>query len=570
MPHAPHQPPQADDESHRGDAGAPTPVEAAAMGGSRAGAGAPAHFIGHAWVVASLTGLSRVAGLARDAVCSRVFGAGPVFSAFVAAFTIPNLFRRLFGEGALSAAFIPEYARLSAADPALAARYASAVVGVTVAALGAVTIVGECALLALLLFSPLRETGALTLWLSVVMLPYMPLVCASALLAGMLQAHGRFGPPAAAPIILNLFMIAAAGAFMMGRSDDLVGAAFAVSASVLAAGVVQCVWSLGALRGRHAWGRGMGGVGAPLRRTIRQAIPVLIGLGALQFSSFMDQLIAAWPVVFGPTFGAIGLPDVAYPLDERANSVLFFAQRLYQFPLGVFGIAIATAVFPALSRSAGDAEGFTATLRRGLRLSAFIGLPATAGLIAVRGDLTAVVYEGGRFEAGDAARVSATLLGYAVAVWAYTLSHTLTRAFYALGDMRTPMRLALGAVALNLVLNLTLMWPLREAGLAWATAISAILQCVALLAMSAKRLHHPALERQETIGLLWSLGLTLLMAGALGLLSLAPLPGDSWAGRLLRLTITVALGGGVYIACAFLTKRPELRWLRERAARRGS
>src|SRR5262249_54387339 len=149
---------------------------------------------------------------------------------------------------------------------------------------------------------------------------------------------------------------------------------------------------------------------------------------------------------------------IKFPLDPGALTSINNAQRLYEFPLGVFGIAIATAIFPALSRVANDGEQFTAILRRGLRLVVYIVLPANVGLMLVRTPLTAAILQGKNFTPADTARVSWVLLGYAPAIWAYSMTHTLTRAFYARGDAFTPVKVAMGMVLLNFLLNITLIW----------------------------------------------------------------------------------------------------------------
>ncbi len=525
-------------------------------------------FVGHARTFAGLTLLSRFSGLARDAMWSRVFSAGDTLSAFVVAFAIPNLFRRLFGEGALSAAFVPEYAQLHQQDPRLAARYASAIVALLALTLGVVMLLGE-AFLALLLFAtPLGESGELPIKLTMVTLPYMPLVCIVALLAGMLQTHGKFAIPAAAPIALNLVLIGATsiGAFLL--ASDLTTTAFLLALGVPIAGMVQIMLTALALRGEHNWTGAFIGVTEPIRRTLYKLGPALIGLGALQISGLLDQLIAGYPVIVGDTLALPGLDPVAFPLDEGAASTLFFAQRLYQFPLGVFGIAIATAVFPALARAVDKPDAFLATIRRGVRLSLFIGIPATLGLIAVRNELVAVVYQGGAFTEDQTAIVASTLLGYAVAVWAYTMSHTLTRGFFALGDTKTPMRIALIAVAVNLILNLTLIWPLGVAGLAWATAITAIGQCTALTICSHRKLHEPIFDRDARASALVTIAIAgAMFAAVLGVQAL-PLPAGSWMNNAITLAVLVSVGAGIFMVLARITKRIELRWLLERSTSR--
>ena len=461
----------------------------------------------HARTVSVLTMLSRTTGLCRDAAMSRVFGAGPVMDAFFLAFLIPNLFRRLFGEGAVSAAFLRVYAQLDTSDPVTARRLATLTLGLLVAGLGAVTIAGEV-ILAILLA---RADGEqLVVRLTMIMLPYMPMICLVAILGAMLQVHGRFGPGAAVPIVLNLFLIGAtAGLAPLFGAGDRVAHVTVVAVSVIAAGVIQLVWMAWALRGREWFARRVGGARGPMRDVLGQAGPMILGLGVLQLNVFLDGVIASYPTTFGPTiFG------VEYPLREGAMATVSFAQRLYQFPLGVFGIAVATAIFPALARLAGDRHAFADLLRRGLRLVIFIGVPASVGLALVGPLLVSAILEGGRFSAGDADRVAFVLYGYATGVWAYSMIHVFTRAFYAIGDARTPVTVAVAMVALNLVLNCTLIWtPLREAALAWSTSVCAMIQAVVLLALIGRRVPG-VLQRAVGSSVVVTLLLTAVMAAA--------------------------------------------------------
>lgn len=535
----------------------------AGPGGTHPG-GAGGSFVRAARTVAGLTVVSRVAGLARDAICARIFGAGAVWSAFALAFMLPNLFRRLFGEGALAAALVPEYARLVRDDPALARRFATAAMGATIVVLAMVALVGEAILFALLRFTPLGESGGLALRLAMVMLPYLVLICAAAAGGGMLQTHDRFGPAAASPILLNLCIIGVASVWAWRLERSLEATAFAIAGAVLAAGVLQVAWTMLALRPHVRWSRTIEGAGVPLRRMARRMGPVILGLGALQVNTLLDGLIAGWPVLVGPTITLPGAGTVAYPLDESSNAVLFFAQRLYQFPLGVFGIALATAVFPALARESDDRERFGATLRRGVRLTLFIGLPAAAGLIAVRTDLATAILEGGAFGEGDSARVAGVLLGYAPAIWAYALTHTLIRAFYALGDTRTPMKIALATVCANVLLNIALIWPLAEAGLAWSTSICATGQAVALAVVLSRRMGAPVFDGPTRAGVGRCLAATLAMSVVLLPASLGLLSTPGWGASVAALAATVVVGAGVFLGACVLLRMPELRWAVER------
>lgn len=512
-------------------------------------------------VVSGLTLVSRVAGLVRDLIHARLFGDSAIGSAFMAAWAIPNLFRRLFGEGALAAAFIPEYAQLRERDPGAAGRFATLTLAVLTLVTGALLIVGEIVLLAVLLTDGGDPDRSLSFRLIMIMLPFMPLVCIAAILGGMLQTHGRFGPPAAAPIILNAMVIATALPFYLSEGADRVAAAYWIGGAAVAAGVVQVVWSLAALRRHTRWSRSFSGAGEPMRRLLRRFLPVIVGMGTIQLNAFLDTVIAMWPVWVGPTiFG------IAYPLDESSNAILAFTQRLYQFPLGVFGLAVATAIFPLLARHAGEPERYLETFRRGLRLSFFIGLPASAGLVLVRHDLTMVMYGGGAsaFSEAGTARAAAVLLGYAPGVWAYSLNHVVTRAFYATGDTSTPMRIALWIVAFNLALNCLLIWRLGEAGLAWSTSISAILQLL-LLTLAARRLTaRPVYDRQTGNAMVLTIGATLVMAVAVALsIELLGLP-RTWGGSLARLGAAVVVGGTAYGLLAAALRQAELRWLLSR------
>lgn len=508
--------------------------------------------------VAGLTLVSRVMGLVRDLVTVRVFGDTAVGSAFAAAFAIPNMFRRLFGEGALSAAFIPEYTRLADDDPDRADKLASLVVGMLALITGVITVVLELGILAVLVWAPGDAERVLSLRLVMICLPFMPLICVAAILGGMLQAKGRFGPWAAAPIILNLCIIAVSLPYFVVGGDPAWWA-YPVSAAATVSGVLQVLWSLWALRGVVRWTRAVSDVREQARAMMRRMVPVLIGLGTLQLNAFMDTLIAMWPNWVGPT-----IAGQDYPLDERANAVLFYAQRLYQFPLGVFGIAVATAAFPLLSRHAGDPARFAATVRRGLRLSLFIALPATAGLVVVGEPLVRTLYTGmgDGFSDEGVRRAAAVLTGYAAAVWAYSLNQLYTRAFYAAGDTSTPMRIAVSMVGLNLVLNVVLIWWLREAGLAWSTAISATLQ-TALLARAArvKLLGESVLDRETGRAVLGHVLGGLAVAVATGGLLWAWSEPAGWGAGAARTGAAVALGMAVYAGWAVARGLPELRWL---------
>jgi putative peptidoglycan lipid II flippase len=522
-------------------------------------------FESNARTVTLLTLVSRITGLLRDASLSRVFGAAGTMDAFFFAFMIPNLFRRLFGEGALAAAFLPIYSRLDRDDPAIARQLASMTVALMVIVLGVITLAAEALLFAL---SAQQDHANLALWLTMIMLPYMPMVCIVAILGAMLQVHGKFGPAAAAPIVLNLLVIAAAVglniAVASGSEQQRVAHVGIVASSVILAGVIQVVWALWALHraGQKWWVRRYMGARQHMRLVLRQLGPMILGLGVLQLNTFFDGLIASYPTTVGSMiFG------YDYPLEEGAMAAISYAQRLYQFPLGVFGIAIATAIFPLLARQSDSLENFAATLRRGLRLVIYIGFPASVGLMLVREPLTAVILQGGDFSASDTDRVARVLLGYAPAIWAYSMIHVLTRSFYARGDARTPVAIAVGVVALNVILNCTLIWtPLREAGLAWSTSICSFVQAILLTLVIRRQAIRP-IAREVLVSWGKTILATLVMMVVVWVLaSLFDADGETapaasrWSTQLLELAVLVIAGGAAYVVASLALRMPEMWW----------
>lgn len=508
--------------------------------------------------VAGLTLVSRVLGLARDLVTVRVFGDTAVGSAFAAAFAVPNMFRRLFGEGALSAAFLPQYTRLADGDSEKADAFASLTIGLLALVTGLITIVIELGLLAVVLWSDGDPERVYSLKLVMVMLPFMPLICVAAILGGMLQSHGRFGPWAAAPILLNLCIIAAAVPYFFVDGASAASWAYPIGIAAVVSAVLQVLWSLWALRGLVRWTRAVGGVKSETRTMLLAMLPVIVGLGTLQLNSFVDTLIAMYPIWVGDTiFGH------AYPLDDASNAILFYAQRLYQFPLGVFGIAVATAAFPALSRVAGDRARFGDMLRRGARLSLYIGVPASVGLLVVGEKLIRVMYSGlgDGFSEDGVVRASAVLTGYALAVWAYSLNQLLTRSFYATGDTRTPMRIALVMVGINVVGNCTLIWWLREAGLAWSTAGCAIIQTLLLMRAANAKLGTGALGTGIAAASGKIVVGSLVMGVAVWGVGRALGEGGSWSAGALGVGLMTATGAVVYGLWSVLTRMDEPRWL---------
>lgn len=440
-------------------------------------------------IVALSTLVSRVLGMFREIASAKLFGLGPIWDAFSFAFLIPNLARRLFGEGALSAAFLPVFARQletdTLANPKSAWQLASAVFSLLAAVLTGLVLAGELLLWGLShVFAGHAETE-LMLGLTAVMLPYALLICLAAQVTAVLHALGNFTWPALVPVVLNVCWIASIWLIDPWFDPDRVAQIYALAGCIVAAGVLQLVLQWPTLRKLgFRFDRRWQLVRPAVREIVRAMLPVTLGLSITQINTVLDRLIA-WTLM-APVEGTWAMPlpwGLAYPLEPGAVSALYFGERVYQFPLGVFGVALGTVLFPLLSRHAarGELNRVRDDLSVGLRLVIAIGLPASAGLVLVAEPLTRLLYQHGDFTALDTARVAPILVAYGAGVWAYCAIPVLYRGFYAVGERKIPVQVGLIAVALDLVLNFSLIWPWAERGLAVSTAISAAIQ-VALLA----------------------------------------------------------------------------------------
>ena len=512
----------------------------------------------HAAITMLGTIISRVFGLAREAVFGRLIGVTDAASAFSFAFMVPNLFRRLFGEGALSSALVPELAQLDDANPAVAERLAAITLARVTLFLAVVVVVAE---VIVLLLPRGDEASQLGLRLLAVTLPYVPLICLAALGAAVLQVRGRFGVASMLPILLNVVLIGAVvAAWCMGNGpvgDDRITI---VAQGVIVAGLAQAAWAMVFVyRTRRRLRRTVETdreAEHAFRRVARRVVPLVFGLGVLQLNTLFDGLIASWPTIVGDTI--FGYP---YPLDDTAMATLTYASRLYEFPLGVFGIAVATAIFPQLSREVSTPTAFLATLQRGIRLAFFIGLPASVGIVLVRHSFAAVIYQGGAFNASDVANVASVLLAYAVAIWSYSLTHVLVRAFYARDEAMASVKIGICVVLLNVTLNLAFVFgtDLGVAGLAWSTAICSLVQTFVLGLVLRGRLGgvlSAAVRRSIAATLIAS-----IVMGSVVWTVRFMLPKDNaWSWQLLTLGVMVACGGLVFVVVAAIQRRPELRW----------
>jgi putative peptidoglycan lipid II flippase len=523
------------------------------------------HFLRSTLLISVFTTLSRILGLVRDIACAAFFGGGMVWDAFSFAFRVPNLFRRLFGEGALSSAFIPVFTDyLENRDREDAWRLVWVVATAVGAILLACLVLGEALVLAIPLLTEVTPRWRLALALTAVLFPYMIFICLTAMAGSILQSLRHFTAPALAPVVLNICWIIAVVAVAPLVTDRMTGRIFILAVGILAAGVFQLALQLGVLsRLGLPWKPAFDLSHPGLRKIFITMLPVVMGMAAFQANVFLDGVIAI--SLAAPegkeTFRLFGTA-LPYPMQIGANSTLYYANRIMQFPLGVFGIALATAIFPTLSSRAArsDWDGFQNALTEGLGTVLFIGIPAGMGLIVLGQPGVELLFERGEFSAEMSARTAVVISAYGVGIWAYCAHHVLARAFYSLKDTVTPVKIAAGTVALNLALNLTLIWWLAAAGLAMATALSTAVQCALLYLFLVRRTGPPEEKRmlstllKTAIASVGMAGITMLV---LGHMPPSP-PGDALGMKLLRLLLPMAVGIAVYSVLAAALRIPEM------------
>ncbi len=491
--------------------------------------------------IASLTVVSRIFGLIRDMTFSYFLGAGWLMTAWTMGFKIPNLSRRLFGEGAASASFIPVYSEKLHKDPEQARQLRNTVVTVLFVLLASIVLVGQGLVWWYYRYFADNTGTRLGLVLCSIMLPYMIFVCIVAILAGMLNVHKHFAAPAAAPIVLNIFIIGSlllTGVVFKIPPEQQV---FFVAFAVIIAGLIQISIQIPPLRGAGISIRPEWKVRSDaFKKIVIMMGPMILGLTVTQINTLADDIVA---LSFSNERGD--------PLGWGSVSYLYYSQRLYQFPLGVLGISLATAIFPVMSSDAArkDYQALCKTISQGVKGAVFIALPATAGLIMVSRPLVSVIFERGEFTASDTSMVSWTLCFYSLGLCGYFLQQIVTRAFYSMQDSKMPAITAAAAVVVNVVLNLILIWFLGTGGLALSTAVCSYLQVIILLFVLRRRFEHSILTGlTATVVKTASATVVMCIVGTSLLYLMRRLPGgaDGLRFDILRLAAVVPSSAAAY------------------------
>lgn len=413
-----------------------------------------------AGILGSATILSRIMGMVRDMVVSRIFGAGLASDAFVAAFQIPNMLRRFFAEGALTSAFVPTFsATLTTQGEEKAHELANTCFTLLTIIMAAITLAGilfSPAIVGLMFpgFKAVPGKFELTVLLNRLMFPYIFFISMVALCMGILNTLRHFFTPAISTVFLNISMILAA---LLLRSY-FQAPITALAVGVLIGGCIQLVMQVPVL-----WHKGFAitprfDFSAPEVRSIALLmLPSVFGVGVYYLNITVSAILASL-------------------LPQGSVSYLYYAQRLFEFPQGIFTVSVAQAVLPSMSRQAaeGNMEGMKESLAFGMRLMLFITIPAMAGLMVCSTPIFSLIFMGGAFDYTMVTNSAQALLYYSLGLSFVALTRVLAPVFYALKDTKTPVITAFIAFVINFLLSLALMGPLKHGGLALATTLSAL------------------------------------------------------------------------------------------------
>lgn len=425
------------------------------------------------FVVVSMTVISRIFGFIRDMVTASFFGASAAFDAFSIAFRIPNFMRRLFAEGSFSQAFVPvlsEYQKQKSHDEIK--RFVSAMSGTLGITLLLVTVIGVLAAPWIVrVFAPGFVADGVRFDLAVTMLritfPYLMLVSLTAFSGAVLNTYSRFWVAAFTPVLLNIAMICATIWLSPRLAAPIVGLAW----GVFIAGVVQLLFQWPFLKSLKLLTRPKINFRDPgVLRVLKLMVPALFGVSVGQINLLVDSIFASILVV-----GSV--------------SWLYYSDRLMEFPLGVFGVAISTVILPHLSRhhATQSDKSFSLTLDWALRLVLLVGIPATLALAMISGPLLSTLFQHGRFNEHDVLMARQSLSAFAIGITPFMLVKILASGFYAKQDMKTPVRIGVIAMITNIIFNFALIHYLAHAGIALATSLSAIINASSLFYLLYKR-----------------------------------------------------------------------------------
>ncbi len=508
-----------------------------------------------AGVVGLATLASRVGGFVRDVVIAYLFGAGPAADAFFVAFRIPNLLRRLFAEGTLTIAFIPVFTEVlkkkGREEAFLLARSIYSLLALILLLVSVLGVYFAPQVVRIIApgFAPAGETYALAVQLTRWCLPYIFFISLVALSGGVLNSLGHFFAPAAAPALLNLCIITAA----LTLSPLLDPPVMSLALGVLIGGAAQLAMQTPYLVTRGVSLKPAWDIQNPaLKRIAKLLVPAIFGAAVYQVAVLMDTILASF-------------------LPSGTVSYLYYADRLIQFPLGIFAIAVSTAILPSLSRQAADADqdALVDTMGYGLRLILFINVPAMVGLMVLAQPLVVLLFMRGEFTLATASETAGAVMGLAAGLWAISGVRAVVQAFYAMKDIKTPVLVAAFCLLIKLAVSLALMGPFKQTGLALATSTAGIAN-LALLTWLLRRKLGPLGGRKLLRSGLGTCCASLIMGCLVALVAYGPDWGSPLGAmsRWARPAAALITGGVVYFLAAWLLRLPELGELKEVMVRR--
>jgi putative peptidoglycan lipid II flippase len=498
-----------------------------------------------------VTAFSRITGLIRDIAFAFFFGTNIYADAFLTAFTFPNIFRNLLGEGALSGSFVPIFSDYHHEDKDSSWSLLNTTFTFLVTSLVALTVVVLAGVGTALYYGHFPERISSLLKMTMIMFPHVVIVCSLGFMFGIFQYFGYFALTAFSPVLMNIIMTIGiiVSVWIFPDNDSRV---FTLSWVVLLSGLFQ--WSMFSPLVKK--------IGIPLRpsfslshpgikRVLRLYLPSVFAVSVLEINILFDRIIA---LMKGP----------------GTASSLYYANRVYQLPLGVFAVAIALASLPEFSRmvSQKNFEGLTEKINYSLKLSLFISIPSAVGLVVLANPIVTAIFQRGAFTAKDTAVTAVALICYSIGLFAFSNVKTLTYAFYAMKNSVTPTKIAFVCMVINIVLNLSLVFRFGAAGIAAATSVAMIINLFLLLRVLGKKLDKNLLRL-----FVQAAGRFLLMSVIMGIAVGAIYYGlHGYLGKLMTgnrsvyacLGIAVPCGGLVYLGLSYIFNRKEVASLLSR------
>jgi len=509
-----------------------------------------------AGVVGSFTLLSRGLGMLRDIMIAYFFGTSMLASAFFVAFTIPNLFRRLFGEGALSAAFIPVFIETRTREGNNAAwDMAAKVLTMTVALLTSICILGVLLFSVGMRLPGISEKWLITFELARIMFPYVVLICSAALSMAVLNSFRHFATSAFAPSLLNLILIVFMLTIFPLIGQEPYSRALVLAWAVVLAGAAQLFIQFPALKRFGCPFKFSSQWNDPrVRRMLLLMGPAALGMAVTQFNVLIDRLLAMW-------------------IGEWAPAALFYSERMVYFPLGIIATALGTVLLPTFSSHAAmdDHETMSRTISDSMRQLAFVMVPASLGLLVLAPQILGAIFEwNGNFDAQSTLLSTRALVFYAPGLMVFSAAKVFVPAFYAMQDTRTPVRIGIYTVLLNVAMNILFILTLptfwKHAGMALSTVLAEAAGMTALGIILSKRVRNIA-WREILRSFIRSLVCALIMAAGVWFAAsaLPRLIGQGLSAKLTQLitvTLAISIGGMIYLAACFLARARELRELK--------